>query len=305
MTELVEYHEHPELTEPVLVVALEGWIDAGMAGAAAMSAMIGSTSAANIASFDADRLLDHRARRPIMHLVNGVIAGLDWPGTELHAGVDSEDRDVLLLHGAEPDFEWSAFTGAVLELIEDYECSMVVYLGAYPAPVPHTRPVSLALTTSSGALSEQLRGYVRGSLDVPAGIHAVLDVEANKLGVPTLGLWAQIPHYISSMPYPAASLALLEGLRDVAGLSIDVKELAGETAATRDRLDRLVAENPEHSEMVRQLEEVVDTAGPAEETQSPLTIGDIPSGDELAEEFQRFLEEEQRPGDGEPRPGED
>ncbi|MCB1011432.1 MAG: PAC2 family protein [Microthrixaceae bacterium] len=295
MTELVEYHEHPELTDPVLIVSLEGWIDAGVAAASAMVSLIRSTSAANIASFDADRLLDHRARRPIMHLVNGLITGLDWPGTELHAGVDSNGRDVLLLHGAEPDFEWSAFTGAVLELIEDYECSRVVYLGAYPAPVPHTRPVNLALTTSSVELSEQLRGYVRGSLDVPAGIHTVLDVEANKMGVPTLGLWAQIPHYISSMPYPAASLALLEGLHDLADLSFDVKELAGEVAETRDRLDRLVAENPEHLEMVRQLENVVDTAGPTDEIQTPLTIGEIPSGDELAEEFQRFLEREQGP----------
>lgn len=297
MGELVEFHEHPELTDPVLVIALEGWIDAGVAAGGAMTSMIGSTDAANIASFDADRLLDHRARRPVMHLVNGVITGLDWPGTELHAGVDSAGRDVLMLHGAEPDFEWSAFTGAVLELIEDFECSMVVYLGAYPAPVPHTRPVNLAVTTSSGELSDRLRGYVRGSLDVPAGIHAVLDVECNKAGVPTVGLWAQIPHYISSMPYPAASLALLEGLDEVAGLDIDVKELAGEAAATRDRLDRLVAENAEHQEMVNQLENVVDTMEPTEEMQSPLTIGEIPSGDELAEEFQRFLEEGQRPDD--------
>ncbi|MFV0317762.1 MAG: proteasome assembly chaperone family protein [Microthrixaceae bacterium] len=293
MADLIEFHDHPELTEPVLVVSLEGWIDAGMAASGAMTSMIGSTQAAHIASFDADRLLDHRARRPIMHLVNGVITGLDWPATELHAGVDSNGGDVLMLHGAEPDFEWAVFTRTVMELVEDYECSMVVCLGAYPAPVPHTRPVSLSLTTASGDLSDRLRGYVRGSLDVPAGIHSVLDVECNKAGIPALGLWAQTPHYISSMPFPAASLALLEGLHEVSGLDIDVKELAGEAAATRDRLDRLVAENPEHLEMVHQLETVVDTAEPVEELQSPLTIGEIPSGDELAEEFQRFLEGEQ------------
>lgn len=295
MSDLVDIHDNPQLAAPVMVVALEGWIDAGVAAAGAMSTLEASTGATPIATFDADRILDHRARRPIMHLVNGLVTGLDWPGTQLQAGADAGGNDLLLLTGAEPDFEWSAFTSAVLELMEDFECSKVVYLGAYPAPVPHTRGVNLAVTTSSVELSEQLRGYVRGSLDVPAGIHGVIDVEANRIGVPTLGLWAQVPHYVSSMPYPAASLALLEGLQDVAGLNIDVGELAGDAAATRDRLDRLVGENPEHQEMVRQLEEVVDSSAPAEEPGTPMAMGDLPSGDELAAELQEFLK--QRPED--------
>ncbi len=295
MNDLVEVHDNPELTTPVMIVALEGWIDAGVAAAGAMSTLETSTGSAPIATFDADRIIDHRARRPVMHLVDGLVTGLDWPGTELHAGADTAGNDVLLLTGAEPDFEWAGFTAAVLELIEDFECSKVVYMGAYPAPVPHTRGVNLAVTTSSIELSNEMRGYVRGSLDVPAGIHSVLDVEANRIGVPTLGLWAQVPHYIASMPYPAASLALVEGLRDVAGLNVDVAELAAEAASTRDRLDRLVAENPEHQAMVRQLEEVVDTAQPEDEPQAPMTIGELPSGDELAAELQEFLQ--QRPDD--------
>ncbi len=296
MSELLEHHEHPELTDPVLVIALEGWIDAGGSATGAMTALLGSADATQIATFDADRLLDHRARRPIMHLVNGIITGLDWPATEVHAGVDSSGHDMLMISGAEPDFEWLGFTRSVMELIEDHEASMLVYLGAYPAPVPHTRAVNLSITTSSNEVSERLRGYVRGSLDVPAGIHAVLDVEATRLGVPAVGLWAQVPHYISSMTYPAASLALLEALDDAAGLRIDARSLAADAAATRDRLDALVAENPEHQAMVHQLETVVDAAGPPEENVGPINIGEIPSGDELAAEFQRFLEE--RPDDG-------
>ena len=295
MSDLVDIHDNPQLEAPVMVVALEGWIDAGVAASGAMSTLEASTGATPIATFDADRILDHRARRPIMHLVNGLVTGLDWPGTQLQAGADAGGNDLLLLTGAEPDFEWSGFTTAVLELMEDFECSKVVYLGAYPAPVPHTRGVNLAVTTSSVELSEQLRGYVRGSLDVPSGIHGVIDVEANRIGVPTLGLWAQVPHYVASMPYPAASLALLEGLHDVAGLNIDVGELAGDAAATRDRLDRLVGENPEHQEMVRQLEEVVDSSAPTEEPSTPMGMGDLPSGDELAAELQEFLK--QRPED--------
>lgn len=291
MSGLLEYHEHPELTDPVVVVALDGWIDAGASAAGAMMSLLASSAATPIATFDADRLLDHRARRPIMHLVNGLITGLDWPSTELHAGVDSVGRDMLLLTGAEPDFEWVAFTRTVMELIEDNEASMLVYLGAYPAPVPHTRAVNMSITTSSSDMSDRLRGYIRGSLDVPTGIQTVLDMEATRMGIPAVGLWAQVPHYISSMPYPAASLALLEGLDDVAGLTIEAKDLAAEAAETRDRLDSLVAENPEHLAMVRQLETVMDTAEPTDENVGPINIGDIPSGDELAAEFQRFLEE--------------
>ncbi len=291
MTGLLEYHLHPDLTSPVLVVSLDGWIDAGASAAGAMTSLIDASGAEIIASFDSDRLLDHRARRPVMHLINGVISGMDWPSVDLYAGTDAAGADILLLTGAEPDFEWEAFTRTVMELVEDNEVSMLMYLGAYPAPVPHTRPVTLSITTSSDDMSDRLRGYVRGSLDVPAGIHAVLDVEATGMGIPAVGLWAQVPHYISAMPYPAASLALLQGLDEVAGLTVDAKDLVAEAAATRDRLDSLVAENPEHQAMVHQLETVIDTAEPTEDPAGPITIGEIPSGDELAAEFQRFLEE--------------
>lgn len=296
MNDLVEMHDNPELVSPVMIVALEGWIDAGMAAASAMATLLATSDPSPVATFDADRIIDHRARRPIMHLVNGLITSLGWPSTTVAAARDSTGNDMLLLSGAEPDFEWLGFTEAVLELAEDFECRMIVYFGAYPAPVPHTRGVNLAVTTSSVSLSDGLRGYVRGSLDVPAGIQASLDVEANRVGIPTLGLWAQVPHYVSSMPYPGASLALLEGLRDVAGLHADMGQLASDAAATRDRLDALVAENPEHQAMVRQLEEVVDSGIGGPDQDAPLLgLGDLPSGDELAAELQEYLN--QRPDD--------
>lgn len=294
MNDLLDVHDAPELVSPVLLVALEGWIDAGGAAAHAMATLLATTDPVPVATFDADHIIDHRARRPIMHLVNGLITGLTWPSTEVVAGRDAVGNDLLLLSGAEPDFEWAAFTESVLELAEDFECRMLVYFGAYPAPVPHTRPVNLAVTTSSVALSDQLLGYVRGSLDVPAGIQATLDVEANRMGIPTLGLWAQVPHYISAMPYPPASLALLEGLRDVAGLQVDTGQLPADSAATRDRLDRLVGENPEHEAMIHQLEAVVDSGvGGPDDAAPVLGLGDLPSGDELAAELQEFLN--QRP----------
>ncbi len=293
---LVEVHYTPELTDPVMIVAMEGWIDAGAGAATAMSSLLSSTGAEVVAEFDADRLLDHRARRPIMHLVNGLITGMTWPAIELRAGTDAAGNDVLLLIGAEPDFEWQTFASAVVDLADDYECRMVVALGAYPAPVAHTRPTALSVTTSSADLSATLHGYVRGTLDVPGGIHAVIDVVANEAGIPALGLWAQVPHYVASMPYPAASVALLEGLGEVAGLQFEQGQLPSDSKATRIRLDELVAENAQHQTMVSQLEEMMDQGLGGPDDAPTFGFDHLPSGDELAEELQEFLRD--RPEDG-------
>jgi proteasome assembly chaperone (PAC2) family protein len=293
---LVDIHFTPELSAPVMIVALEGWIDAGAGAANAMAALLSSTGAETIAEFDADRLLDHRARRPIMHLVNGLITGLTWPGIELRAGTDSSGNDLLLLVGAEPDFEWQGFADAVVDLADDHECRMIVGLGAYPAPVAHTRPTALSVTTSSADLSATLHGYVRGTLDVPGGIHSVIDVVANEAGIPTLGLWAQVPHYVASMPYPAASVALLEGLTEVAGLHLEQGQLPSDARATRIRLDELVAENVQHQTMVTQLEEMMDQGLGGPDEAPTFGFDHLPSGDELAEELQEFLRD--RPDEG-------
>lgn len=286
---LVRMHMTPELSEPVLVVALEGWIDAGLGAANAMSELLSATGAEVVAEFDSDRLLDHRARRPIMHLVNGLITTLTWPGIELRAGADAAGNDVLLLVGAEPDFEWRAFSDAVVDLAHGFGARMVVALGAYPAPVAHTRGTSLSVTTSSSELSDTLHGYVRGTLDVPGGIHAVLDVAANEAGIPALGLWAQVPHYVASMPYPAASVALLDGLGEVAGLALEPGQLPSDAKATRIRLDELVAENPQHQTMVAQLEEMMDQGLGGPDEAPTFGFDHLPSGEELAEELQEYL----------------
>ena len=250
-----------------------------------------------MATFDADRLLDHRARRPIMHLVNGVITGLTWPTTELRAGTDDAGHDVLVLLGAEPDFEWQAFSQAVVELAHDFGARMVVALGAYPAPVPHTRGTSLSVTTSSADLSDDLHGYVRGTLDVPGGIHAVLDVAANEAGIPALGLWAQVPHYMSSMPYPAASLGAAGGPRR--GRRPGARP--GSTAVGQRRRPASASTSssrrtPEHQTMVTQLEEMMDQGLGGPDDAPTFGFDDLPSGDELAEELQEFLRD--RPEEG-------
>ena len=286
---LFELVERPELESPVLILALDGWIDAGLGAANARAALLSGLDPVTVALFDSDELLDHRARRPTMHLVEGVVTGLTWPTVELQAASDTDGNDLLLLVGSEPDHAWRAFTRGVVDLAMEFGARLVVGLGAYPAPVPHTRPTKLAVTAGDPSLIAH--DMVRASIDVPAGVQAAIERRATEVGLPAIGLWAQVPHYVAAMPYPAASMALLEGVASVAGVHIDSQTLRDEVNGTRERIDSLIGQNDEHVRMVQQLEAAVDSElGP--EAGTGLGAGPLPSGDELAAELERFLREQ-------------
>jgi proteasome assembly chaperone (PAC2) family protein len=288
MTESYRIHERPELVDPVLVVMLQGWIDAGNAAAAAMTMLDAQLEARPVASFDPDQFIDHRARRPVLQLRDGINIGLVWPEIVLKAGRDRDGRDALLLLGAEPDMNWHAFCDATVALAKEFSVSMMVGLGAYPVAVPHSRPSRLSVSASTDDLARQST-YQRNSVDVPAGISAALEHALSTNGIPSVGLWAQIPHYIAASPYPGGSAALLAGLAKVASVTADTGPAEQEAVALRQRLDELVRSNPDHSAMLAQLEQAWD----AEENQSALTDGSpLPSGDELAAELERFLREQ-------------
>ena len=286
---LFEFVERPDLDAPVLVLALDGWIDAGLGAANARAALLAALSPSTIAVFDSDQLLDHRARRPTMHLVDGVVTGLTWPSVELQAASDARGNDLLLLVGSEPDHAWRAFTRSVVDLAMEFGARLVVGLGAYPAPVPHTRPTQLAVTAGDAALAAL--GGVRATIDVPAGVQAAIERRATEVGLPAIGLWAQVPHYVAAMPYPAASVALLEGLATVAGLDVESGALLDEVEATRHRIDSLIGQNDDHVQMVRQLEAATDSER-SDDTSTGLNAEALPSGDELAAELERFLREQ-------------
>ena len=290
MSELISFVDHPPLHEPVLVVALEGWIDAGSAAAGAMRTILTEHDSEPIAFFDTDQLLDHRARRPVMTITEGVMGPLTWPTIELRAVTDNSGRHVLLLVGAEPDHAWGPFVGAVCDAALTLGVTTVVGLGAYPAPVPHTRNAPLALTSTSGALVEAHPRYVRGTVEVPAGVQAAIEVAAAEAGISSMGLWAQVPHYISGLPYATASLRLIEGLDQVAGLQFETSTLEIEAVAGRQQLDELVAANDQHRAMVTQLEELYDSQAPVVTDDGGL--GPLPTGDELAAEVQAFLRDQ-------------
>ena len=271
----------PNLEAPVLIVALDGWIDAGLAAAGTAAHLLATCEATTVATFDTDLLLDHRARRPVMHLDDGLITGLTWPHLELRAGADARGNDVLLLVGSEPDHLWRGFADAVVGLVLDFGVRLVVDLGAYPAAVAHTRPITVVATATTPELAATV-GHVPGHIDVPAGIAAVLARRCAEAGLPAVGLWAQVPHYASGIPSPAATLAHLAALERVAGLRFPTADLSRRAAATIEHINALVAANPEHGAMVAELER----RAPEGED------GFLISGDELVAEVEEFLRDE-------------
>jgi proteasome assembly chaperone (PAC2) family protein len=289
---MAEENDHPlhrlvddsPLTDPVLVIGLEGWVDAGYAAGAAVAHLLEAGETTLVASFDADVLVDHRSRRPVMHLAEGVNTGLTWPSIELRRSRDLDDRDVLLLTGTEPDVRWRAFTAEVVDLAVRLGVRLIVGFGAYPAPVPHNRPVRLATTATTAELAVRA-GEVHATLDVPAGVSAAIEERCAAVDLPAVGLWAQVPHYAAGMPCPEASATLLEGLARVAGLRLDTAELHEAARIHRERLDDLVAANTEHTRMVHTLE----TAYDAESEDQGAGAFAPAVGEELAAEVERFL----------------
>jgi hypothetical protein len=280
----------PDVDGPVLVLAMEGWIDAGLGAAAAASALLEQIPTEVIATFDADELIDHRARRPVMRIHDGLNTGLTWPDIHLRHGIDREGHDVLVLVGPEPDMRWHAFVADVVGLAQRFGVRLVVGLGAFPGPAAHTRPVRLASTATTPELAAQV-GFLPGVLDVPSGIHAALErgfADATP-PVPAVGLWARVPHYVSAMPYPAASACLLEGLHDVAGIALRTDDLRAAAVVAGERIEALIANSDEHRSMVEQLERQEDAAEWRLGGLGSVLGGPIPTGDEIAAELQRYL----------------
>jgi proteasome assembly chaperone (PAC2) family protein len=282
MTSLYSLVERPDLESPVLIMVLKGWIDAGLGADGAADVLRQELDLNTVARFDADALLDWRARRPTMRLVDGVNTQITWEDTELSWAKDGLGHDVLLLLGNEPDHAWLAFSEQVVDLAGDLGTRMVLGLGAYPTPVPHTRTPRLA---SSASTDELAQGLLQNSVEVPSGVQGMIERRAALRGLPALGLWAQVPHYVSAMPYPAASLALLQGANRVTGLDLPLGSLPDLADASRRRIDELIAQNPEHTAMLEQLEAQADQ-------QASDTALQATSGDELAAELERFLREQ-------------
>ena len=274
----------PDLNEPVLIVGLEGWIDAGLAASTAVATLLETIPTEVLATFDTEYFIAQRARRPLARIVDGVTTELTWPEIQLRFGRDGDGADILFLVGPEPDFHWSDFVDVVTDAAGRFDVRLVVGLGAFPAPTPHTRPVRIigtAPATSANLLTRV--GTVSGELEVPAGISSALELGFSEVDMEIVTLWARVPHYVASMPYPQASAALIEGLASIAGLTLDAGALRASAEEARKRVDDLVTNNPDHTSMVEQLEEAAD------EVEGVSLHEELPSGDELAAELEKFL----------------
>jgi proteasome assembly chaperone (PAC2) family protein len=290
LTEIFSVHGEPELNRPVLVVSLEGWVDAGLGATTAIASLLGQGESTAVITFNGEHFLDQRARRPVAHIINGVTSELTWPQTVVRHGQDGAGADVLYLVGPEPDFHWRAFTDAVIGLARSWRVRMVVGLGAFPAPAPHTRPVKLAATAppASADLVERI-GIVHGELEVPAGVMSALELAFAEVAIPVVTLWARVPHYVAGMPFPEASAALVEGLAGIAGLNLDSSALRHAADSSRRQVDQLIADNDEHRAMVRKLEENIDAS-----EGNAMGVEEVPTGDEIAAELEKFLRGEEQ-----------
>ncbi|MGQ0434943.1 MAG: PAC2 family protein, partial [Microthrixaceae bacterium] len=254
---------------------------AGLGADGAAETLVDQMERRTIARFDADELLDWRARRPVMRLEDGINTRLSWEETELSWARDKSGNDVLFLFGNEPDHAWLSFSNQVVDLAQQMGCRLVIGLGAYPTPVPHTRSPLIAASASSAELTQ---GLLRNSVEVPTGVQGMIERRAALRGLPALGLWAQVPHYVAAMPYPAASLALLETTNRIAGLDLPLADLAARAEASRARIDELINPNPEHRAMPEQLEAQADEHATTEMAAA--------TGDELVAELERFLRDQ-------------
>jgi hypothetical protein len=274
--------EPPE--NPVLIVALEGWIDPGYAAATALQSLLDQFDTRTFAVFDPDDLIDQRARRPRVRIHDGVRGRIIWPSPRLRTGTDLGGAGVMFLTGPEPDYRWRPFAREVTDIAVELGTRLVVGLGAFPAATPHTRPIRLFSTSSDPSLSHQV-GYRPGSIEVPARMIDVIGMSCADVGIPSIGLLARVPHYVGAMPFPAASVALVEGLARIAELTVDTESLSRTAKSSLQQVDELIAQSEDHVEMVRQLEEQY-----GENDVIPIVSeADIPSGDEIAAELERYL----------------
>jgi hypothetical protein len=264
------------LTRPALVVALDGWVDAGSAATTAAALMAADSEV--VATFDADRLFDYRARRPTLEIEDGRLSEMTWPEFEVRLARRPE-RDLLVLTGPEPDYRWPRLADAVVEVARALGVVDWVSIGAIPAAVPHTRAVPILGTASQPGL---LRGDIRpgptGLLRVPAALISVLEMRAAEAGITAVGYFAQVPHYVSG-PYAPAALALHRAVALHLEVALDSGDLGEESDQLRTRLDAATSVDDSTRGYVERLEAMVDEQR-------------LPAGDDLITEIEQFLRDQ-------------
>ena len=281
----IRLERRPELTRPVLIAGFTGWNDAAEAASLAVSTVEEAWGAERFGGFEGEEFYDYQAIRPQIKLVDGVTRTVEWPQNVLSAtGTKPLDgRDAILLSGPEPNFRWKSFCKGVVDLARGMDVSLVVTLGALLADVPHSRPTSVAANTQDPALVESLK-LSASRYEGPTGITGVLHRYCAEEGLPSVSLWASVPHYLPSVPSAPAALALLDNLRILLGGAVDLGHLERTSEDYQRQVSAAVAQDSDLSSYVSMLEERHDS-------QAEGGKRNLPSGDDLASELERFLRE--------------
>jgi proteasome assembly chaperone (PAC2) family protein len=273
------------LVDPVMVAAFEGWNDAGDAASTAVEHLQLTWDATPLLDIDPDDYYDFQVTRPTVRMVDGVTRRVEWPTTRLSVcRPPGSSRDIVLVHGIEPNMRWRKFCGELLEQIDRLGITTVVTLGALLADTPHTRPVPVTGTAYDAASAAKF-GLESSRYQGPTGIVGVLQDACVQAGVPAISLWAAVPHYVSQPPSPKATLALLHRVEEVLDVEVPLGALPEQAEDWQRTVSEMAEEDEDVSNYVRALEE----RGDAE-----ITLNEA-SGDAIAAEFERYLRR-RRPG---------
>ena len=282
----------PRLRRPVLIAAFRGWNDGGQGASLGAAYLAKQWEAARFADIEPENFFDFQSVRPHVSLVEGETRKIDWPDNAFfHASIPGADRDAILLLGIEPNLRWRTFSALVLELAQDLGVEMLVTFGSLLADVPHTRPAPVTAAATDPALVAEL-GLDASRYEGPTGIVGIVHDLCKSADIPSVSLWAAVPHYVSLAPSPRAALALVRRFGELMEIDVDVKELEHAADEYAEQVSEAVSTDAETAAYVEELEQRVD----ALETES-----DLPSGETLAAELTRFLrerEEENGESDG-------
>ncbi len=287
MNEYISLERRPELERPILIAGFTGWNDAAEAASLAVSTIGEELGAQRFGSFDGEEFFDYQATRPQIRLVEGVTRTIEWPENALSATPPSVaalgERSAILLSGPEPNFRWRRFSQGVVDLARELDVRLVVTLGALLADVPHSRPVAVAANAQDPSLVENL-GLSASRYEGPTGITGLLHRYCADKGLPAVSFWASVPHYLPSVPSAPAALALLQNLSSLLGASFDTAHLERTSEDYQRQVSAAVAQDSDLTSYVGTLEERYDAQVEGGEK-------NLPSGEDLANELERFLRE--------------
>jgi proteasome assembly chaperone (PAC2) family protein len=300
----VRWNAQPSLRRPTLVAAFSGWNDAADAASDGVRWLARTVGARVFATLDTEEYLDFQAARPTVELVDGVIREIQWPALAFSAGsLPAGGRDLVLLLGVEPNLRWPTFCDDVISVARTTGCELVVTLGALLGDVPHTRPMRCTGSATDEVLAAKL-GMERSRYEGPTGIVGVLHDAARRVGFASASIWAPVPHYVATAPNPKATRALLSRLSQLTDISLDLTDLDIAASAWERSVDEVVAGDADASAYVERLEARYDEnadANPVESDDVITTPDDdedwldedaLPSGESLAEDFEKYLREQ-------------